>query len=127
MSAQAGSVVALILNGRRMSTPADADFNVFLGGNENTIEPNGDGVTARKVSVPKPWSIANGSVVLDHARGDQEYLHDLADLSDFPVAIEYAGGVVHQGTGALTGEYARSTQSATSTVELMGPGKLTKQ
>mgnify|MGYP003626036481 CR=1 FL=1 len=126
MSAQGGSVKSLTINGRRMSAPADADFNVYLGGPENAGEPNGDG-TARKISTGKLWSIANGSVVIDHDRGDQEYLHDVSELSDVPIAIEYVNGDVFQGTGFLTGEYPYSSQSASANIELMGPGNLTKQ
>ena len=126
MSAQGGSTEALIIDGRHFSVPADADFTTKLGGYEIELQPNGDR-TVRRVQTWVPWSMSGGSISIDPARGDQEFIEGLALRPDVPIAKVDSDGIVYQGTGTVTGEKGKSSQSATMTIELGGPGKLTPQ
>jgi hypothetical protein len=68
------------------------------------------------------------SIEIDDDRGDQEFLQELADQTDFfPIAITYASGVTYQGTAQISGENPASSQNAVAAISLMGPGILTKQ
>lgn len=122
-----GSIEEVILSGRSFAVAADADAGRKLGGFENEIQPNGNG-TARIIKTRVAWGIDGLTLEVDDDRGDQEFLQDLADRSDFyTIAVTYASGSTYQGTGQMVGENPASSQSATAAISLMGPGKLTKQ
>jgi hypothetical protein len=122
-----GSIESVTLGGRTFSVTADAESQRKLGGDENEVQPNGDG-TARIVKTKVSWSIDGLSLGTDDANGDQEFLQGLADANDFfPVVITYASGESYQGSGIVVGEMQTSSQNATTAVSLMGNGALTKQ
>jgi len=128
MAGVGGSVESITLKGRTYAVAADAEVTMKLGGSENEIEPNGDGVTARLIKTQIPWGLAGVVVETDHLVGDQEFLVDLQKGSDFfPITITFANGTIYQGTGQLTGEIGSSSQKATAEINLMGAGSLTKQ
>lgn len=88
---------------------------------------NGNG-TARMVKTRAPLSIDGLTLDTDDDRGDQEFIQELADRNDFfPIAITFASGITYQGTAQITGDLQASSQSAMTTVNIMGPGQLTKQ
>jgi hypothetical protein len=88
---------------------------------------NGDG-SARIIKTRVPLSLSDLTLVVDDSRGDHEYLQSLSDAVDyFPIAITYASGQVWQARAIITGEMQVSSQSATASVSLMGPGNLTRQ
>lgn len=127
MTAVGGSIESVNLSGREFAVAADAEAQRKLGGWENEVQANGDG-TARLIKTRVPLSIAGLTIEIDDNRGDQEFLQDLADQNDFwPLGITYASGVTYQGTGQIVGENPASSQNATAAIDLMGPGKLTKQ
>lgn len=127
MSAVGGSIESVNLSGREFAVAADAEAQRKLGGWENEVQANGDG-TARLIKTRVPLSIAGLTIEIDDDRGDQEFLQDLADQNDFwALGITYASGNTYQGTGQIVGENPASSQSATAAIDLMGPGKLTKQ
>ena len=127
MAAVGGSIEEISLSGRSFSVAADAEAQRKLGGFENEVLANGDG-TARVIKTRVPLSIDGLTVVIDDDRGDQEFLQDLANSSNFfVVAITYASGLTYQGTAQIVGENPASSQSATAAISLMGPGTLTKQ
>jgi hypothetical protein len=127
MGAVGGSIESVSLNGRNFAVAADAEAQRKLGGFENEVMANGDG-TARLIKTRVPLSLDGLTVEVDDDRGDQEFLHDLTDINDFfPVTITYASGAVYQATAQITGELQASSQSATASVNLMGPGIMTKQ
>jgi hypothetical protein len=127
MTAVGGSIESVNLSGREFAVAADAEAQRKLGGWENEVQANGDG-TARLIKTRVPLSIAGLTIEIDDDRGDQEFLQDLADQNDFwPLGITYASGNTYQGTGQIVGENPASSQSATAAIDLMGPGKLTKQ
>lgn len=127
MPAVGGSIETVILEGRGFPVAADSEAQVKLGGFENEQQPNGDGST-RLIKTRVPWSIDGMSVEIDNSRGDHEYLQGLADRNDnFTIAITYASGDTYQGTGQIVGEVQASTQNASASIPLMGPGQLTKQ
>lgn len=127
MGAVGGSIESISMNGRNFAVAADAEAQRKLGGFENEVLANGDG-TARLIRTRVPLSLAGLTVEVDDDRGDQEFLHDLTDINDFfSVTITYASGIVYQATAQITGELQASSQSATASVNLMGPGIMTRQ
>ena len=127
MSAIGGSIEAVTLDGRNFPVAADAESQRKLGGFENEVLANGDG-TARVIKTRVPLSIDGLSVEIDDGRGDDEFLQGLSNRVDFfPVSITYASGVTYQGTAQLVGEKQVSSQSATASISLAGPGILTPQ
>lgn len=127
MAAIGGSIESITLKSRNFAVAADAEAERKLGGFENEILANGDG-TARMTKTRSLWSLTGVTVEIDDFRGDAEYLQELADSSDFfPITITYASGIVYQGTGQIIEETASSSQSATASVSLSGPGVLSPQ
>ena len=127
MAAVGGSIESITLNGREFPVAADAEAQRKLGGFENEVMANGDG-GARLIKTRVPLSIDGLTVETDDSRGDQEFLQEIADATDFvALAITYASGITYQGTGTITGEMQSSSQNATTAINLMGPGVLTKQ
>ena len=53
---------------------------------------------------------------------------DIADSFDFvSIEMEHANGVVYAGTGTVMDEVQASSQNATATIKVGGPGKLESQ
>ena len=127
MAAIGGSIDSLTLDGREFAVAADAEAQRKIGGFENEVMANGNS-TARLIKTRNPLSLDGVTIEIDDSRGDQEFVQDLSDATDFfSISITYASGITWQGTAQLVGELASSSQSATMPVSLAGPGKLTKQ
>lgn len=127
MAAVGGSIESVTLGGRIFAVPADAEAQRKLGGFENEVQANGDG-TARLIKTRYPLSIVGLTVEIDDDRGDQEFLQELSNRNDFfPVVISYASGSDYQGRAQIVGEVQASSQNATASVSLNGPGIITKQ
>jgi hypothetical protein len=68
------------------------------------------------------------TVEIDDDRADQEYLQGLTNGNDFfPIVISYASGNDYQGSAQIVGETTASSQNASASISLSGPGILTKQ
>ena len=127
MAAVGGSIESLTLDGRIFAVAADAEAQRKIGGFENEVQANGDG-TARLIKTRVPLSLDGITAEIDDDRGDHEFLQELSNRNDFfPVVISYASGANYQATAQLVGELQSSSQNATASVSLMGPGELTKQ
>lgn len=127
MPAVGGSIESVNLDGREFPVAADAESQRKLGGFENEVSSNGN-ATARLIKTRVPLSVDGLTVEVDDDRGDQEYLQELSNRNDFwPLAITYASGNTYQATAQIVGETQASSQNATASVSLMGPGVLTKQ
>ena len=127
MAAVGGSIESVTLDGRNFAIAADAEAQRVFGGFENEVQANGDG-TARLIKTRVPLAITGLPFEIDDDRGDQEFLQELANRTDFfPAAFTYVSGLTYQGTVQITGELQASSQSATMPVSLGGPGILTKQ
>ena len=128
MAAIGGSIQEVALQGRTFAVAADAESQRKLGGFENEVQPNGDGMTARLIKTRVTWMLDGLMFEMDDSRDDHLFLQNLANQNDyFPVSIVYASQEVYQGTGQITGEIQTSSQSAMASVSLMGPGVLTRQ
>ncbi len=122
-----GSIESVAIHGRRFAVAADAESQRKLGGFENELQANGDG-TGRTVQTRVNWMLDGLSLEIDDDIGDLEFLQDIADRgANGFITITYASGIVYQGTGTVIGELQGSSQNATGSVGLSGPGKLTKQ
>ena len=127
MPAVGGSIESITLDGRNFAVAADAEAQRKLGGFENEVQANGNG-TARLIKTRVPLSLDGLTVEIDDDRADNEFLQELSDRNDFfPIAISYASGNTYQGIAQIVGETQTSSQNATASVSLMGPGVLTKQ
>ena len=127
MAAIGGSIESVTLKGRNFSVPADSEASRKIGGWENEVMANGDG-TARLIKTRVPLSITGLTVEIDDDRGDQEFIQDLADQNDFfPGAITYASGATYQATLQIVGDVQASSKNATASINLGGPGVLSKQ
>jgi len=127
MTAVGGSIENVNINGRTFAVAADAEINRKLGGYMNEVEANGDG-TARLIKTVEPFSLEGLQVSIDDARGDHEFLQDVANTNDFvPVNVTYASGSIWQGNAQITGDLQHASKSTTATINLKGTGKLTRQ
>ena len=122
-----GSIESISIRGRLFPVASDAEATKKLGGFTNEVQSNGDG-TARLVKTRVPWSIEGVSVEINDARGDAEFLQEIADALEFvPITITFASGVTYQATGTVSDEIGSSSQNATSSISLSGPGTLSQQ
>ena len=122
-----GSIESITLDGRTFSVAADAEVQRKLGGFENEVQANGDG-TARIIKTRVPLSLDGLTVDIDDAQDDAEFLQELQNRNNFfPIALSYASGETYQGEAQIVGETQTSSQNATASVSLMGPGQLTRQ
>lgn len=127
MPAVGGSIQSISIRGRIFPVAADAEANLKLGGFENEVQANGDG-SARLIKTRVPWSTDGLQVEINSTKADHEFLKEIADGQEFvAITIELASGIVYQGEGQIVDEVTSSSQSATSTITLMGPGPLTQQ
>jgi hypothetical protein len=106
---------------------SDAEANKKLGGFENEVQANGDG-TARLVKTRAPWSIDGLQVEINDSRADAEFLQEIADSLEFvSITMTLASGVTYQASGTITDEVQSSSQNATASIKLSGPGGLSQQ
>jgi len=127
MPAVGGSIQSITIRGRIFPVASDAEANKKLGGFENEVQANGDG-TARKVMTRVPWAIDGLQVEINDDKGDHEFLQEIADLKDYvSIEMELASGTIYVGTGTITDEIQASSQNATATIKVGGPGKLEAQ
>jgi hypothetical protein len=122
-----GSIEKISIRGRIFPVASDADATKKLGGFENEVASNGDG-SARKIMTRVPWSIDGVQVEISDVRNDAEFLQEIADSAEWvPIAMTLASGAVYQAEGTVSGEIGSSSQSATASITLSGPGTLTQQ
>ena len=122
-----GSIQSISINNRLFPVAADADSNRKLGGFENEVAANGDG-SARMIKTRVSWMLDSVQIEVDANRNDHGFLQDISDSNVFvPIVITYVDGFAYQGTGTIEGELQASSQSATTTLNLSGPGKLEPQ
>lgn len=123
-----GPLESASIAGRNFGVPADADVTIFLGGDSNTVESNGDGATGRILKEIKPFKISGLTLSIDDANDDHQFLQDIIDGSEFvDVSVTMPNGDVYSGQGILTDDMERSVKTSTIEVTITGPGKLTKQ
>ncbi len=122
-----GSIESLTIRNRVFPVASDAEANRKLGGFENEVQSNGDG-SARMIKTRVPWSLTGVEVEVNDDRADAEFLKEVADSPDFvPITITFVSGVTYQGSGQLTDTVEVSSQKATASISLMGPGEMTQQ
>ena len=122
-----GAPRAMSIAGRSYTFTADSDVQVKRGGVTNTMEPNADG-SVRQIQAIELPAVTGGNLNIDHAKGDQEFLQQIAALDgmqDF--TLTYPSGLVLQGAMQIEGEIQDSSQSASLPISLKGEGKLTSQ
>jgi hypothetical protein len=127
MPAVGGSIESISIRGRLFPVASDAEANKKLGGFENEVAANGDG-SARLLKTKVPWGIDGLQIEIDDNRADAEFLQEIADELDYvAITMTLASGVTYEGTGTIVDEIQSSSQSATASINLMGPGTLDQQ
>lgn len=127
MSGLGGSIESISIRNRLFAVASDADATRKLGGFENEIQLNGDG-TARQVKTRVPWMLGGLTVDIDDDRADQEFLKEIQDGKGFvPITITFVSGTTYQAKGQITEAVDYSSQNATASVSLAGPGELAAQ
>lgn len=122
-----GSIESVSIDNQLFAVAADADATMTLGGWSNEIQPNGNG-TSRIIKTRIAWGLTGLALAIDDDAANQEFLQAIADGNVYvPITIRMASGVTYQGTGTITENIERSTQSATVTLSLGGQGTLTQQ
>jgi len=127
MAAVGGSIKGIEIDGRPFAVATDADAKVKLGGKKVAVEANGDG-TVRVLGTVEPWSVSDITITIDNDKADNEFLQDKADAMEIvPCTITYIDGTTYQGKGIVADDHDFSTAKATTSITLMGQGKLTPQ
>lgn len=121
-----GSIESVSLAGRVFSVASDADTQRKLGGYENEVQMNGDG-TGRMIKTRVAAQITGLQLSINDERGDDEFITELKNgLDFFPAVVTYASGVSYSGKLQIVGEHVYNSQAGTATVDLHGPGALTR-
>jgi hypothetical protein len=127
MAAIGGSILEVSLAGRIFAVAADAGAERDLGGWTNETPANGNG-TSRLVKTARSWIISGVELQADDSQGDQEYVQELANSTDFfAISVTFASGITYQGSGQLVEEAKAASQTATMVVTLAGTGTLSAQ
>jgi hypothetical protein len=72
--------------------------------------------------------LAGLTLSIDDSSDQWTTLQDIADGNEYvPITIRMASGVTYQGTGTITDNIERSTQSSTVSLSLSGQGTLSQQ
>lgn len=122
-----GPIRELNLSGRNFSVAGDSEGNRRLGGDQNTIELDGNR-EGRLIKEVVAWQDGPFAVTCDDDNGDQEFLQELADRNTlFPITVTYWDGVIFQGKGQIIDEIAKSSKNGTTPVTLSGTGTWNKQ
>jgi len=128
MAVIGGPIESVSINGRTFAVPQDVDASIVLGGDQNSVEPNGDGATARILKEIVPFKVSGLGVVIDDDAGDHQFLQDIIDGSDFvDVTLTMADGKVYYGKGIIVEEAGRSSKTSSMEISISGPGRMTKQ
>jgi hypothetical protein len=129
MAVIGGPVENVSIAGRTFGVPQDSEVMIVLGGDQNTVEPNGDGATARIIKEKVPFKISSLSVVIDDDRDDHQFIQDVVDGTDFvDIALSMPkSGDVFYGQGIIIDEIPRSVKKATMELTISGQGRLDKQ
>lgn len=129
MAAVGGPLREVSIRGRSFPVAGDGDSGRVLGGDQVEVEPNGDG-SARIVVQVVPWQYDGVSLVLDDARGDQEFLMETVAMGRegkfVPISATEASNITYRGDGQVVGEIKRAGGNATAPITLKGPGSLSR-
>ncbi len=118
--AQGGPIESLVYDGRRFPVDGEADIERILGGKSNEAKPNGDG-TSRVVQSAVVAMLNTVPLVIDDARGDQEFLANLQDAGvPKDTTVTLASGVIYSGSMVITEPIAVSSKESTADVSFAG-------
>lgn len=118
--AKGGPIESLVYDGRRFAVDGESDIERILGGKSNEAKPNGDG-TNRVVQSAVVAQANTVPLVIDDARGDQEFLVE-RQTAGIPkdVTITLASGVIYAGSMVITEPIPVSSKESTAEVSFAG-------
>lgn len=122
-NAVGGSIKEVAVDGRVFGIAADTDAERSLGGYENEVEPNGDGMTGRLLQTVTAPEVGGLSLVIDDDQQDLEFLQARANAHEFfDFSYTEVTGITYRGTAQIVGGVKRSSAKATSSVAFKGVG-----
>lgn len=125
MSAIGGSPKEISWKGRIFACTGDSPADINYGGVSVERPGNGDG-SVRKLITKVGWKITGLAIVIDHSRGDAEWLSAEHEKEDGDFTITFNDETVYNGIGGIEGEFTNDIATASSTVDFAGGGKLKK-
>ena len=116
------------IKGRIFPCTSDGEANRDLGGFKGKTEMNGDG-SKRRILERKAWG---HDIVLsiDDARGDQEFLQEVADGvygEDVDITLTYVTGLTYGGKGNIEDDIIFDAKTSTAKLRVAGGNKLEAQ
>jgi len=128
MAAVGGPFKSIHIAGRNFVVAHDAGMGRDLGGDTNSVEMNGDGLSGRLIKEKRAWKYDGIQIQIDDDQNDQQFLQDVADANDFSdITGTRVDDTVYGGKGTITGEIKLDEQKALAEITLEGPGRLQKQ
>lgn len=118
--AHGGPIESLVYDGRRFPVDGEADIERILGGKSNEAKPNGDD-TFRVVQSSVIGALNTVPLVIDDARGDQEFLVNLQKTGvPKDTTVTLASGVIYSGSMVITEPIPVSSKESTADVSFSG-------
>jgi hypothetical protein len=127
MTAIAGPIQAVSIDGREFPATQAANGARHLGGYKAEQLPNGN-FTARLQLTPGNWYLTGVEIEIDDDRDDQRFIQNVIDgATNVVLTATYTSGLTYQGTGMVTGDHDYANETGTATINFAGSGRFTKQ
>lgn len=120
MSKAGGAAESAVINGRRFTCDGADEPKYKLPGFENEVVPNSDG-TFRQKKTRVVGTITDMNIVVDQARGDQEFIEESAASNEFlAISITQVDGTLISGNMQITDEKVVDGKANTMAISLAG-------
>lgn len=120
MSKAGGAAESAVINGRRFTCDGADEPKYKLPGFENEVVANSDG-TFRQKKTRVVGTITDMNIVVDQARGDQEFIEESAASNDFfAISITQVDGTLISGNMQITDEKVVDGKANTMAISLAG-------
>ena len=120
MSKAGSAFETIVINGRRFTCDAEDEPKTKLPGFENEVVPNSDG-TFRQKKTRVAGTITDLNIVLDDARGDNQFIKESADSLEFlPISATKVDGTLVSGSMQITDEKVLDVKANTMSISLAG-------
>ena len=115
-----GPIESLVYDGRRFAVDGESDIERILAGKSNEAKPNGDD-TFRVVQSAVVAQANTIPLVIDDARGDQEFLVERQKAgTPKDTTITLASGIIYSGAMVITEPIPVSSKESTAEVSFAG-------
>lgn len=116
-----GPLETATIDGRTFPVDGEVDAAKALDGYTNEVKPNGQVGSFRIVKSRKPGRMNSIPLVMDDARGDEEFIQERMDSNDFFACLfTQSDGTVFSGNMQIVEDPETSTKEGTKEVSFMG-------